>query len=89
MQAADRKATLKGDAKGLPMPVKAVDTPYGSVCSLEALVHSVVTLIDKAAEGYDAAAGAYEAARAKTTSSPWKKPGRRLRTRKCRRTGCC
>ncbi len=64
---AGRKATLKGDAKGLPMPVQSCrETPYGSVCSLEApLVQSVVTPIDKAAEGYDAAGKAYEAARAK------------------------
>ena len=64
---AGRKATLKGNAKGLPMPVQSCrDTPYGSVCSLEApLVQSVATPIDKAAEGYDAAAKAYEAARAK------------------------
>ena len=64
---AGHKATLKGDAKGLPMPVQSCqDTPYGSVCSLEApLVQSVVTPIDKAAEGYDAAGKAYEAARAK------------------------
>jgi tetratricopeptide (TPR) repeat protein len=64
---AGHKATLKGDAKGLPMPVQSCrDTPYGSVCSLEApLVQSVVTPIDKAAEGYDAASKAYEAARAK------------------------
>jgi len=65
--AAARKATLKGDGKLMPRPVQTCrDTPYGSVCGLEApLVQSVATPIDKAAEGIDAAGKAYEASRAK------------------------
>lgn len=61
------KATLKGDGKLMPMPVQDCrDTPYGSVCSLQApLVQSVATPIDKKAEGIEAAGKAYEASRAK------------------------
>lgn len=64
---ANRQATLKGEGKSMPMPVQNCrDTPYGSVCSLEApLVQSVATRIDKAAEGFEAAGKAYEAARTK------------------------
>jgi len=65
--AADKKATLKGDGKLMPMPVQTCrDTPYGSVCALEApLVQSVATPIDKAAEGVEAANRAYQASRSR------------------------
>lgn len=65
--AANRKGTLKGDSKLMPMPVQDCRaTPYGSVCSLEApLVQSVLTPIDKASEAFEAADKAYRAARAK------------------------
>lgn len=65
--AAEGKATLKGDGKLMPMPVQNCrDTPYGSVCSLQApLVQTVATPIDKKAEGIEAAGKAYEASRAK------------------------
>jgi len=68
--AADKKATLKGDGKLMPMPVQSCrDTPYGSVCSLEApLVQSIATPIDKAAEGFEAANKAYQASRTKNYS---------------------
>lgn len=68
--AADKKATLKGDGKLMPTPVQSCrDTPYGSVCSLEApLVQSIATPIDKAAEGFEAAGKAYQASRAKNYS---------------------
>lgn len=64
---ADHKATLKGDGKLMPMPAQSCrDTPYGSVCSLDAPpVQSIATPVDKAAEGIDAAGKAYEASRAK------------------------
>ena len=64
---AEGKATLKGDGKAMPMPVQDCrDTPYGSVCSLQAPpVQSVATPIDKKAEGMEAASKAFEAARAK------------------------
>jgi tetratricopeptide (TPR) repeat protein len=64
---AQGKARLTGDAKAMPMPAQECrDTPYGSVCSLQApLVQSVATPIDKAAEGLEAAGKAFEAARAK------------------------
>jgi tetratricopeptide (TPR) repeat protein len=67
---ADKKATLKGDGKAMPMPVQSCrDTPYGSVCSLEApLVQNIAIPIDKAAEGFEAAGKAYEASRAKNYS---------------------
>lgn len=67
---ANGQARLKGDGKSMPMPVQNCrDTPYGSVCSLEApLVQGVATPIDKAAEGFEAAGKAYEAARAKNYS---------------------
>lgn len=65
--AAEGKATLKGDGRLMPMPLQDCrDTPYGSVCSLQApLVQSIATPIDKKAEGMEAAGKAYEAARAK------------------------
>lgn len=68
--AAEGKATLRGDGKTMPMPVQDCrDTPYGSVCSLQApLVQSVATPIDKKAEGLEAAGKAYEAARSKNYS---------------------
>lgn len=68
--AAEGKATLKGDGRLMPMPVQDCrDTPYGSVCSLQApLVQSIATPIDKKAEGMEAAGKAYEAARAKNYS---------------------
>jgi tetratricopeptide (TPR) repeat protein len=63
--AASRRGTLKGDA--MPTPVQECSaTPYGSVCRLEApLVQSVLTLVDKASEGYEAAGKAYKAVRNK------------------------
>lgn len=64
---AEGKATLKGDGKLLPMPVQDCrDTPYGSVCSLQApYVQSIATPIDRKAEGIEAAGRAYEASRAR------------------------
>ncbi len=64
---AQGKAKLAGDAKAMPMPAQDCrDTPYGSVCSLQApLVQSVAIPVDKAAEGMEAAGKAFEAARAK------------------------
>ena len=65
--AASRTGTLKGDGKTMPMPAQDCRaTPYGSVCSLEApAVQSIITPVDKAAEGFEAAGKAYRAASSK------------------------
>ena len=70
---AEKKATLKSDGKLMPMPVQICrDTPYGSVCSLEApLVLSIaipVIPVDKEAESFEAAGKAYQASRARNYS---------------------
>ena len=70
---AEKKATLKGDGKLMPSPAQTCrDTPYGSVCSLEApLVQSIaipIIPVDKEAESFEAAGKAYQASRAKNYS---------------------
>ena len=50
---AEKKATLKGDGKLMPLPAQTCrDTPYGSVCSLEApLVQSIAIPVASRRQG--------------------------------------